>query len=853
MAVKALIASDSLNAGTNWRNCDGLFSAYIHGFATNTETGDPYFNAMTTTETRAITFSGVCNQLGVVIAIQRMVASSGTLTIKLQENVSGTWTDRTSDVFDTTTIPDMNLSYEYIPLTTYAVDGTASKWRYSVTPSVSSGIKISKISNAMTLMSVNDYTTTSIANNDTMVLLNGVELTFDKSLTLANQSGFFCRGAGIQWTLTPSAVYTFNYTRLRIGLTGYFKVGNSSTGNSKTNYASLIGAIDCTHLPNRIADMNAVTCAVELYGDTITNTINSKIVGIASAGQKTVITETALGDSSSIGLYIFGKKAPATVDEKVTYSSSKIAGTTVTLGSNLDYDTVEGAYISKLITHTTKSYGVVYQDSQNTAVILHAGSTTTPATIGSFKLNEVYINGTAFCRYLKYNNLQINNVYINHQVANTNPQIGLYQSTGGTISNIHMLINNVLTKTVPYLEMIQVSNCTVSNVYGKGWTAPLYLTGKSNTFTNFRFFNPGTTTGVIYRPTIIGVNNKFTDCTIPTSYGIYMTLVENTFNNVNFCYKDIYCFDLYGSNIKNRFINCDFSQDTAITAESYCNDYSYSDFNIENSNIPDSPVSNVAFSEYSATSKIRYVDYDEATDEHRVYNKFGIFQSTGTGLTDTTCHTARGYALRFESNSSTDRLELENTVPTGNIQNKTMTVAIWAKINSANYYSGTHQLPRLTIDYDNGTTAYAQCAETTDWQLLSITFTPTTTYGQITMTLSTMTDQTGSNAYVYFDDVSILYPAGYKLDLGSLDLWADGLPVSPYIATVLSAKDVWTASTTESYGSNTMGEQLKSAGTVDGILDEDLTTHTTANSLAQKVKDAELKADDAVSLILTKQ
>ena len=138
-----------------------------------------------------------------------------------------------------------------------------------------------------------------------------------------------------------------------------------------------------------------------------------------------------------------------------------------------------------------------------------------------------------------------------------------------------------------------------------------------------------------------------------------------------------------------------------------------------------------------------------------------------------------------------------------------MTVAVWVKINNANYYAGTYQLPRLTIDYDNGTTAYAQATNKTDWQLLFITFTPTTTFGQITVTLSARTDATTTGAYVYIDDFTVLYPAGYKLNLGGLDDWANAMPVTPPIATVLSANDVWTASSTVDYGSDTMGNKVK--------------------------------------------
>ena len=73
-------------------------------------------------------------------------------------------------------------------------------------------------------------------------------------------------------------------------------------------------------------------------------------------------------------------------------------------------------------------------------------------------------------------------------------------------------------------------------------------------------------------------------------------------------------------------------------------------------------------------------------------------------LDDTTVRTAGGSAMRFNPYSSTIPMHWEQNIPTGNIQNKTMTVSLWLKINNSAYWAGTHTKPTLTIDYDNGTT-----------------------------------------------------------------------------------------------------------------------------------------------------
>src|SRR5690606_38795617 len=116
-----------------------------------------------------------------------------------------------------------------------------------------------------------------------------------------------------------------------------------------------------------------------------------------------------------------------------------------------------------------------------------------------------------------------------------------------------------------------------------------------------------------------------------------------------------------------------------------------------------------------------------------------------------------GFAMRFEPTITTGLTPMhwDQNIPTGNIQNKTMTISVWVKINNAAYYAGTHTKPTLTIDYDNGTTLSSVATTGTDWQQLAVTFTPANTYGQIEMKVTGATDATGTNSYFYVDDVNV--------------------------------------------------------------------------------------------------
>lgn len=202
---------------------------------------------------------------------------------------------------------------------------------------------------------------------------------------------------------------------------------------------------------------------------------------------------------------------------------------------------------------------------------------------------------------------------------------------------------------------------------------------------------------------------------------------------------------------------------------------------------------------------IKITDNNDTANYDLGYLKYGYYVRTGFALTDTTVRTsgatfgaasAGKFALRLEPTSSVNPLNWPNlvrerAVPTGNIQNQAMTVLVWVKMNNAAYYAATHQKPRLNVKYDNATTVYTEAAASTTGQLLAVSFTPTTAYPQIEVWLSGFTDATGSNAHIYVDDLSVLYPAGANLNLGNLDLWAHATPAWPPIATVYPAGSHW--------------------------------------------------------------
>lgn len=208
-----------------------------------------------------------------------------------------------------------------------------------------------------------------------------------------------------------------------------------------------------------------------------------------------------------------------------------------------------------------------------------------------------------------------------------------------------------------------------------------------------------------------------------------------------------------------------------------------------------------------AGSELGFQDVN-ATGVDYTKQPFGDIIRCGTGLADTKEHNGN-QTLKFISKSGTNRTYWEQLVPTGDIQNKDMTVGVWVWIDNTAYDAGVYEMPRLTVSYDNDTaTTYGEAIATFGaWQFIHASFSPTTTYGQIKVKLSTMTDASLANAPVYFGDMSVLYPAGHTISLGDMNLWADGLPVSPSISTTVSAQDVWAADPT-TFGTGTVGEEV---------------------------------------------
>jgi hypothetical protein len=221
-----------------------------------------------------------------------------------------------------------------------------------------------------------------------------------------------------------------------------------------------------------------------------------------------------------------------------------------------------------------------------------------------------------------------------------------------------------------------------------------------------------------------------------------------------------------------------------------------------------------------AGTKIGITNKNDVTSADSLYVPYGIITRTGDSLGDTTARTtgAGKFAMRFEPYHSTNEMVWDFKVPTGDLTGKTMNVNCWVKINDANYYAGTHTNPTLRVNYDNGTEVTAVATDSEAWQRLSVTFTPATAFGQITVSIEGATDAATTDRYFYVDDFVVNYPAGVALDLGGLDLWANAEPITPPLSLFPSLGGVWDEALTAHTVSGSFGAFIKKLLTVAKFL-----------------------------------
>ena len=573
-----------------------------------------------------------------------------------------------------------------------------------------------------------------------------------------------------------------------------------------------------------------------MYGEVPSQRI-LRLASTASTGQPNITLTTAPTSwLSGDRVYLFKTNQQAL--NFTTYTILSTSGTTVTFNSNIT-------------TTTFISGGPVINYERYGCRIIGAN----PLSNATFSYQVPYnlvMNGV----YMEYINLGWRNQQQQNPVANA-PNASQYliqdvalrrDGSGETVGAIDvpatgLVINRFytpgqllpsalsFTPTDNHLGgyrrsgSVTITNCIFQGSQSGG-TSVASLAGTGTIFSGNEVYSTGgnatggqhtiilaSFVGGVFKNNIFWRNNGAVNLAgvfIPTDWS------GNTFDGQAFS-----CYTLGGNNVGVVTKNDIFGQQVANTNEVALQANVYQDVQVENAlgTVKVDTTLQQLLVDNATTGSFRVVNDNQVANVDRIWNKNGFIVRTGTGLADTTKRNGE-YALRFESNNNTSSLSWVKNQPIGNIQGKTMTVGIWMRINSANYWAAGHTMPRISVIYDNGisSTIHGQATQTAgSWQWVQATFTPTTTYGQITVILSTQTAATGSNAYVYFADFSGPLPQGSQLNLGEFNLWADAFPVTPLSFTsLINSSDVWSANL-NNFGSNTAGNKLQNSSTVNQV------------------------------------
>lgn len=819
MANRVLV-SDGTPASGAWYGIEAIGTLLLGTFSNQ--------DALSTERTIPVTFANAGNQVGIILCIRNNTVATGDITVKLEENVGGTWTLRTTDTFALSGYDTYFLNFLYLPLTFYAVTTGVSTWRYKVShPSSSVYLIRSSTASDWFYAVALDYSTANPSSGDWIAVADTYTLTMSADWTFGgaiNYTGsLLCRGATLFISEGAGATtYTFS-APIIVGTDGTLQVGTSAAvpistakqvtldvSNAITQTGSTYKAL--LHHPQRdyYGNKNG-KFSLLLYGEEC-DYIRGIIASPANNGQKDVVLVENYSAFWQAGdkVVLLGNN----VADNTEYTIASVAGATVTLTANLNQAYLAGGAVINQ-TATLRKVGIKLINSSTTGSGTVQYQAWYPKT---FKLQGVYIRGmtltawgfqgyyttgsyyteTHFLRSILFDSSALT------AVANfLNVGVTTEQSVRSfAITNVHRYDYNFRFAAGPYIH--NATNLTVTKFSnGKMDNIGLYIGGAGVNITLSDIIATSTAQiGAVARASCVvmgakvDISDSFFHAYSTTWGGLYIKANAATIRDSSIqgpSYYNLFldsCVDLTLTDVAIGTVSRATSADIAV----YANGYIQALF--DNCDLPTTLVLS-GVGDTVDGSYLKFHKYDMGASDHRVFLTYGNLISTGDGLLDTTVHTAGTgkFALRFEPTSSANNLTWTFDVPTGDIAAKTMTVACWVKINAAAYYAGTHQKPRLTVRYDNATDAYAEATATTDWQLLAVNISPTTTYGQITVTVSGRTDATGSDAYFYADDFAVIYPAGYSLNLGGLNNWADALPVVPPIDTVLSAEQVWTVQT----------------------------------------------------------
>lgn len=649
--------------------------------------------------------------------------------------------------------------------------------------------------------------------------------------------GYSSSGAGnamFSWDGSASRSLTIDGT-VWVGAHAGVYVGSEDTPITYANKATitLVNPQSMAGSSVQYSGFSALTHSTNYYGGGQTFVFSGEyptqryatLVSDASIGQPDLVVDDASGFLANDYVYISKHNAQyATTLDATRYQISSIASNTITLTANIATNSrltggrvvlVERGYGVQIYCSSLSSYsyGIIGHGISNVffkgvyarGVWNYLGYSTSyrfPDNISNYR------TGGWYCGYSLCENYQItqtascaffSNCYATDNGGTAEHVIAVHcQGIGAWSQYVQSLGGGVLRKVGPL---------TLSNCFGMRCATSQFSlgtsTGRTGSSMNDNVVH-NTVYGVMFGQNLTITNHYSYGATTAIYYytSSFATLSDSTFERqTNGILYSSAGLTILRTTIDNVTLTTTSGYEFSPSSDSYY------DLDIVDPDFDATDIDASFILEIVNGSEIRIVNNNSSAGSDYVYDANGIRTRCGTGLSDTTVFGSNLYSWRFESNNQPTPLEYTYVQPIGDQQNYDMLIYMWLKINSANYYAGTHRLPRLYVDYDNGTETYVEAAESTAWQMLSLPFRPTTNYPSVRISLNGYTDATGADSHFYFGQVGVLLPAGRNIDPGSLAFWASAKPLNG-IASSISAADVWAVPVSQLTGAGSVGQHV---------------------------------------------
>lgn len=788
--------------------------------------------------------NGTC--VGIAVALRTSNNETNQyINITLQEKVGATWTDRVTKqitahkLTSNSKIHDSAFVWQFFEFDTpYVVNDTAGIWRIK-----GIGTRFDMYwweTGATKTYAVVLNHTASYTPGDDILFRNDIVVTMDQNITADDL--ILGTNATLQLENPPSDNLTLLVTKFYSSSASTLQAGTLASPISNDNKVH----INITEWDRPATYITYAGDSLVMYGEKPTG-IHTFLDGDVAADSYNITTVDDMSSEWEVGdtIMLLGRTTNNNGYEQLVIQN--ISGTFVNFTSKLSTAHYDG--------------WVAFDWSKKDDVGIELAINMDDAGSYQFELSGVFFTGPGqnYLRSTVYTSSSSPagmTRYIDTVFVDSFERINLIESAATGIT-ANSALKNIYGYSSDYLSdvlrLVGFTNLSLSDVYittnsGSGIiklealkgadVTDLQVSGMSSTSASATLDVDEVCSGV----TLTNIKSISS-----TSLGYALEMDCTGCNIINSTFDRGNTAGVYITGGSTTFRNCEFGQDVANTIDFTPEADTINKYIIKNS----SAITVSGMADALEGSYIRAHQFDMTENDHRSWWKYGEIYSVGDGLSDTTTHKggSDNFAIRFEPTSSSNAIDWEFDIPTSDIKDQTMSVIMWVKINSSSYYAGTHQMPTLNIEYDDSTTASSSATETTDWQVVSVVFTPITEYGQITVTIDGYTDATDEDAYFYVDDIGVMYPPGVSVNLGGLNLWANALPIIPPIATVIAATDIWDVPVAQASGAGTFGglmtEINTSAASGAGLTSDQNTT--LYNILANQSTLATLIASDTLN------